>query len=63
MGAGQNEAQRMAEELDKQIDDPADFDTVGKARGLTVGESGFFAHDEPIAGLGMAPAVASAPSR
>ena len=54
----QNEAQRLADELDKQIDDPGDFDTVGKARGLTVAESGFFAKDEPIAGLGMAPAVA-----
>jgi peptidyl-prolyl cis-trans isomerase D len=54
----QNEAQRLAEELDKQIDDPSDFDTVGKARGLTVGESAPFAKNEPIAGLGMAPAVA-----
>jgi len=54
----QNEAQRLSEELDKQIDDPGDFDTVGKARGLTVGESNFFSKDEPIVGLGMAPAVA-----
>ena len=54
----QNEAQRLAEELDKQIDDPGDFDTIGKPRGLTVGESGFFARNEPITGLGMAPAVA-----
>lgn len=53
-----NEAQQLADELDKQIDDPADLDTVGKARGLTVNESGFFAREEPIAGLGMAPAVA-----
>ncbi|MCA1650569.1 MAG: peptidyl-prolyl cis-trans isomerase [Acidobacteria bacterium] len=34
------------------------MDTVAKPRGLTVGESGFFARDEPIAGIGMAPAVA-----
>jgi peptidyl-prolyl cis-trans isomerase D len=54
----QNEAQRLAGDLDKQIDDPGDFDTVGKARGLTVGESAFFARTEPIVGLGMAPAVA-----
>jgi peptidyl-prolyl cis-trans isomerase D len=54
----QNEAQRLAEELDKQINTPADFDTVGKARGLTVGESAPFARTEPIAGIGMAPAVA-----
>ena len=54
----QNEAQRLADELDKQIDDPGDFDTVGKTRGLTVGESAPFARTEPIAGIGMAPAVA-----
>jgi peptidyl-prolyl cis-trans isomerase D len=54
----QNEAQRLADDLDKQIDDPTDFDTVGKPRGLTVGESAPFARNEPIAGLGMAPAVA-----
>ena len=54
----QNEAQRLADDLDKQIDDPGDFDTVGKTRGLTVGESAPFARTEPIAGIGMAPAVA-----
>jgi peptidyl-prolyl cis-trans isomerase D len=54
----QNEAQRLADDLDKQIDDPGDFDTVGKTRGLTVGESAPFARTEPIAGVGMAPAVA-----
>lgn len=53
----QNEAQRLADELDKQIDDPTDLDTVAKTRGLTVSESGFFAREEPIAGLGMAPAA------
>src|SRR6185503_11030949 len=42
----------------KPIDDPGDFDTVGKARGLTVAESSFFSKDEPIAGIGVAPAVA-----
>ncbi len=54
----QSAGQRLAEELDKQIDDPGDFDTVGKARGLTVADSNFFSKDEPIVGLGMAPAVA-----
>src|SRR5688572_8817565 len=47
----QNEAQRLSEELDKQISKPEDFERVGKPRGLTVAESGFFAKDEPIAGL------------
>jgi peptidyl-prolyl cis-trans isomerase D len=54
----QAEAQRIAEDVGKSLKNPGDFDTVAKARGLTVGESGFFARDEPIAGLGMAPAVA-----
>jgi peptidyl-prolyl cis-trans isomerase D len=54
----QAEAQRLADELDKQIDDPGDFDTVARGRGLAVGESGFFGRNEPIAGVGMAPAVA-----
>jgi peptidyl-prolyl cis-trans isomerase D len=54
----QAEAQRISDELDKQIDDPGDLDTVAKARGLTVSESGFFSREEPITGLGMAPAVA-----
>ena len=53
-----DEAQRLSEELAKQIDDPGDLDTVAKTRGLAVSESGFFAKDEPIVGLGMAPAVA-----
>jgi peptidyl-prolyl cis-trans isomerase D len=54
----QAEAQRVSDELDKLITKPADLDTTAKSRGLTVAESGFFAREEPIAGLGMAPAVA-----
>lgn len=54
----QDEAQRMADDIASQMDDPGDLDSVAKARGLTVAESGFFGRDEPIAGLGMAPAVA-----
>jgi peptidyl-prolyl cis-trans isomerase D len=54
----QAEAQRLSEELDQQIDDPGDLDTVAKTRGLTVSESGLFAREEPVTGLGMAPAVA-----
>ena len=54
----QAEAQRIAEELDKQIDDPSDLETVAKTRGLTVQETELFAREEPIPGLGMAPAVA-----
>ena len=54
----QNEAQRLAEELDRQINSPGDLETVARPRGLTVGESGYFAREEPISGIGMAPAVA-----
>jgi peptidyl-prolyl cis-trans isomerase D len=54
----QTEAQRTADDVAKSLKTPADLDTVAKARGLTVGESGLFSKDEPIAGLGMAPAVA-----
>jgi peptidyl-prolyl cis-trans isomerase D len=54
----QAEAQRIADDVGAQLKTPADFETVAKARGLMIGESPFFAREEPIAGLGMAPAVA-----
>ena len=55
----QAEAQRIADEIEGQVDDPADLDTVAAARGLAVGDSGLFARDEPLAGLGFAPSVAA----
>ena len=54
----QKEAERISTELAGKLTKPEDLDTVAKGRGLTVGESGFFARNEPIAGLGMAPARA-----
>ena len=54
----QAEAQRIADGVAAKLKTPADFDAVAKPQGLTVAESGFFARDEPIAGVGMAPAVA-----
>ena len=54
----QAEAQRVADEVGRELKAPADFDRVAAARGLTVNESTFFSRDEPIAGLGMAPGVA-----
>ena len=54
----QDEAQRTADEIAGQLKSAEDFETVAKPRGLTVAESGFFAREEPIAGLGMAPAAA-----
>jgi peptidyl-prolyl cis-trans isomerase D len=53
----QTEALKVAEELAKEIDDPSDLDRVAKARSLTVGDSGLFAREEPMAGIGFAPAV------
>jgi len=55
----QAEAARVADEVAKEIKAPADIERVAKARGLTNGDSGLFARDEPLAGLGFAPAVAS----
>lgn len=52
------EAQRIVDDVQTRIKSPADLDAVGKERGLTVGESGLFAREEPITGLGVAPAVA-----
>lgn len=54
----QTEAQRTADDVAANLKKPADFDTVAKPRGLVVSESNFFAKDEPITGIGMAPAVA-----
>ena len=56
----QAEAQTIADQAAKQIDDPSDLDTVAKARGMTVSDSGLFSRDEPLLGLGFAPAVAAA---
>ena len=53
----QDQAQGIADDVAAQLKKPADFDAIAKPRGLTVGESPFFSREEPIAGLGMAPAV------
>ena len=54
----QDEAQRIADDIASKLKTPNDFDTVARPRGLTVAESGFFGREEPIAGVGFAPAVA-----
>jgi peptidyl-prolyl cis-trans isomerase D len=53
----QKEAERIAADLAGKLPKPEDMETVAKPRGLTVSESGFFSREEPIAGLGMAPAA------
>jgi peptidyl-prolyl cis-trans isomerase D len=55
----QAEATKVAEAVAKEIDDPSDLDRVAKARTLAVGDSGLFSREEPLAGLGFAPAVAA----
>src|SRR4051812_47003807 len=55
----QAQAADLAQTLEKQIAAPADLDKVAKAQGLTVQESGFFARDEPILGLGPSPEAAN----
>jgi peptidyl-prolyl cis-trans isomerase D len=55
----QGQAADLAQKLEKQITKPADLDRVAKAQGLTVQESGFFARDEPILGLGPSPEAAT----
>jgi peptidyl-prolyl cis-trans isomerase D len=51
--------ERIASELAGKVTKPEELDTVARARGLTVAESGFFGSQEPIPGLGVAPAVVS----
>ncbi len=55
----QAQAADLAQKLEKDIKKPADLDSAAKAQGLTVQESGFFARDEPILGLGPAPEAAN----
>jgi len=55
----QAQAAALAEKLEKQVSKPADLDKAAKAEGLTVQESGFFAREEPILGLGPAPEAAN----
>ena len=55
----QAQAADLSQNLEKQIKKPADLDTAAKAQGLIVQESGFFAKDEPILGLGPSPEAAN----
>ena len=55
----QAQAGDLAASLEKLITKASDLDKVAKAQGLNVQESGFFARDEPILGLGPSPEAAS----
>jgi peptidyl-prolyl cis-trans isomerase D len=56
----QAQAADLAQSLAKQISKPADLESVAKAQGLSLQESGFFARDEPIFGLGASAEAARA---
>jgi peptidyl-prolyl cis-trans isomerase D len=55
----QAEAGRLADELANEIKTASDLERIARARGLTIGDSGLFAREEPLMGLGFAPEVAS----
>lgn len=55
----QTQANDLASRLAAQITKPADLETAAKANGLQTQESGFFARDEPILGLGASPEAAA----
>jgi len=55
----QAEASRVAAEIEDDVDDPSDLGRVAAEHGLMVSDSGLFSRDEPLAGLGFAPAVAA----
>jgi peptidyl-prolyl cis-trans isomerase D len=55
----QTQATQIVDQIAGEIKTPADIDRVATARGLISGDSGLFSRDEPLAGLGFAPAVAA----
>src|SRR5215472_15768805 len=55
----QLQASELAANLEKQVSKPGDLDKVAKAQGLAVQESGFFAKDEPVMGIGPSPEAAA----
>jgi len=55
----QTQANEIAAQVEREVKKPADIERVARARGLAVLESGFFAREEPIMGLGPAPEAAS----
>jgi peptidyl-prolyl cis-trans isomerase D len=50
-------AQKLSDKIAGELKKPSDFESVARANGARSGESGLFQQDEPIAGIGMAPAV------
>jgi peptidyl-prolyl cis-trans isomerase D len=48
----QTQAANLAQTLEARIKKPADLDTVAKTQSIEVQETGFFARDEPVLGVG-----------
>jgi peptidyl-prolyl cis-trans isomerase D len=55
----QAEAQKINDEVAPSIKTPNDLDRIAQSRGLIVGDSGLFAREEPMAGIGFEPSVAA----
>jgi peptidyl-prolyl cis-trans isomerase D len=55
----QAEALKINDEVAPSIKTPADLDRIAQSRGLIVGDSGLFAREEPMAGIGFEPTVAA----
>ncbi len=53
----QTEAQKINDEVAPTIKQPSDLDRIAQSRGLIVGDSGLFAREEPMAGIGFEPTV------
>lgn len=53
------QAADLAQAIAKDVSKPSDLDKTASARGLTVQESGLFARDESILGLGSSPEAVS----
>ena len=53
----QAEAQKINDDVASSIKTPADLDRIAQSRGLIVGDSGLFAREEPMAGIGFEPTV------
>lgn len=53
----QTEAQKINDDVAPTIKQPADLDRIAQSRGLIVGDSGLFAREEPMAGIGFEPTV------
>ncbi len=53
----QQQVAQVADQVATEIKTPADIDKIAGARGLISGDSGLFAREEPLAGLGFVPSV------